>query len=202
MSRSIRVLASVGLTLAALALGEPRASAGDSAQGFVQTRHTQVAALLRQTPSVQRDKQIATVLDGMMDYDDLARRSLANHWGDINDTQRKDFAEILKRLVQRNYEKSLKSILQYKLEYLGEDPESEGVTVHTRASSTTDQRDEPVAIDYRLTEANGTWKVLDIVTEGSSLVNNYKNQFHHIIQKDGFDTLVKRMKEKLAKGQA
>ena len=95
--------------------------------------------------------------------------------------QRKDFAEILKRLVQRNYEKSLKSILQYKLEYLGEDPESEGVTVHTRASSTTDQRDEPVAIDYRLTEANGTWKVLDIVTEGSSLVNNYKKPVspHH-----------------------
>jgi phospholipid transport system substrate-binding protein len=40
------------------------------------------------------------------------------------------------------------------------------------------------------------------VTEGSSLVNNYKNQFHRIIQKDGYDALVKRMKDKLAKGQA
>jgi phospholipid transport system substrate-binding protein len=39
------------------------------------------------------------------------------------------------------------------------------------------------------------------VTEGSSLVNNYKNQFHRIIQKDGYDTLIKRMKDKLAKGQ-
>ena len=46
------------------------------------------------------------------------------------------------------------------------------------------------------------WKVIDIVTEGSSLVNNYKNQFHRIIQKDGYEALIKRMKDKLAKNQS
>ena len=44
--------------------------------------------------------------------------------------------------------------------------------------------------------------MIDIVTEGSSLVNNYKSQFHRAIQKDGFEALLKRMKDKLAKGQA
>jgi phospholipid transport system substrate-binding protein len=201
MSRWIRTLASIGITLAALAALEPQALA-DSAQDFIQSRQTQVTALLHQSPGAQRDKQIAGVLDGMIDYQELAKRSLAAHWADITEVQRKDFTEVLKRLVQRNYERSIKGILDYRVEYLGEEPGAEGALVHTRASSTTDQREEPISIDYRVSSpASGTFKVIDVVTEGSSLVSNYKNQFHRVIQKDGFDALMKRMKDKLAKGQ-
>jgi phospholipid transport system substrate-binding protein len=143
------------------------------------------------------------VLDAMIDYEVLAQRSLAAHWDDLTGPQKKDFTDVLKRLVQRNYEKSIKGILDYRVEYLGEEPGNEGALVHTRASSTTDQREEPISIDYRVMSASsGTFKVIDVVTEGSSLVMNYKNQFHRVIQKDGFDALLKRMKDKLAKGQA
>ena len=45
---------------------------------------TQVTALLRQIakcPARQADRQ---VLDGMIDYDELAKRSLATHWADLS----------------------------------------------------------------------------------------------------------------------
>jgi phospholipid transport system substrate-binding protein len=200
MIHSIRKLVLGAGVLASLAIG-PRAFAADSAQDFVQSRQARVTSLLHQSPSSQRDKQIAAVLDGMMDYDELAKRSLATHWNDLSETQRREFTDLLKRLVQRNYERNIRNILDYRVEYLGEDPISDSVVVHTRATSTTDQREEPVAIDYRLAHAGDDWKVLDIVTEGSSLVNNYKNQFHRIITKDGYDALLKRMKDKLAKNQ-
>src|SRR6266542_3341055 len=201
MLARIRVFGSLALVLAALAVWEGRALAGDSAQDFIQSRQSQVTALLRQSPGAQRDKQIATVLDGMIDYGELAKGSLAAHWSELSDAQQKEFTDILKRLVQRNYERNIKNILEYKVEYLGEEPGSEGVVVHTRASSTTNQREEPITIDYRLQQMGGGWRVVDIVTEGSSLVNNYKNQFYRIIQKDGYNALVKKMKDKLAKGQ-
>ena len=200
MFRWIR-LASFALTLAALGLLAPSARAGGSAEEFIQTRQAQVTALLRQGQSAQRDKQVAAVLDGMIGYEELAKRSLAAHWGDLSDAQHKEFADILRRLVQRSYEKNLKNILEYRVEYLGEEPGSEGGIVHTRASSAEKPQEEPITIDYLLLQVGSAWKVVDIVTEGSSLVNNYKNQFHRIIQKDGYDTLVKRMKDKLAKGQ-
>jgi len=199
MSRWTRFV-SFGLTLAALSLA-PMARAGGSAEEFIQTRQAQVTSLLHQGQGAQRDKQISAVLDGMIAYDELAKRSLAAHWGDLSDAQHKEFADILKRLVQRSYEKNLKNILEYKVEYLGEEPGSEGVVVHTRASSPDKPQEEPITLDYLLMQNNAAWKVIDIVTEGSSLVNNYKNQFHRIIQKDGYETLVKRMKDKLAKGQ-
>ena len=202
MSRSIRKLTLFGVgLLASLAIG-PRAFAAQSAQDFVQSKQAQVTSLLHQAASSQRDKQVSAVLDGMMEYDELAKRSLAAHWGELSETQHREFTEVLRKLVQRNYERNIKNILDYRVDYLGEDPGADSVLVRTRATSKTNVREDPVAIDYKLARVGDEWKVVDIVTEGSSLVNNYKNQFHRIIQKDGYEALIKRMKDKLAKQAA
>src|SRR5262249_31344529 len=73
----------VGL-LVSLAVGPRAAHATESAQDFVQSKQATVTTLLHQSPSSQRDKQISAVLDGMMDYDELAKRSLASHWNDLS----------------------------------------------------------------------------------------------------------------------
>jgi phospholipid transport system substrate-binding protein len=201
MLNRIRLLVSLGAIALATSLTAP-AHAAESAQDFIQMRQAQVTQLVRQAPGSQRDKQVATVLDGMIDYDELAKRSLAGHWADLSDAQRKEFTDVLRTLVRRNYERNIKNILDYRVEYLGEEPGTAGVIVHSRASSASNSREEPISIDYQLMKMSSGWRVVDVVTEGSSLVNNYRNQFHRVIQKDGYETLVRRMKEKLAKGQA
>jgi phospholipid transport system substrate-binding protein len=200
MLARIRTLVSLG-ALALATTFTVTANAAESAQDFVQTRQTQVTQLVRQAPGSQRDKQVATVLDAMIEYDELAKRSLAGHWGDLSDAQHKEFTEILRGLVRRNYERNIKNIVDYRVEYLGEESGGEGVVVKSRASSASNRREEPISIDYQLMKIGGGWRVVDVVTEGSSLVNNYKSQFHRIIQKDGFDALVRKMKDKLAKGE-
>jgi phospholipid transport system substrate-binding protein len=201
MLNRIRLLVSLGAIAVATSLTAP-AHAAESAQDFIQMRQAQVTQLVRQAPGSQRDKQVAAVLDGMIDYDELAKRSLAGHWADLSDAQRKEFTDVLRTLVRRNYERNIKNILDYRVEYLGEEPGAAGVIVHSRASSASNSREEPISIDYQLMKMSSGWRVVDVVTEGSSLVNNYRNQFHRVIQKDGYETLVRRMKEKLAKGQA
>ncbi len=200
MIARLRAFVSLGAVVLATTLAAP-ANAAESAQDFIQSRQTQVAQLVRQAPGAQRDKQVTALLDGMIDYETLAQRSLAAHWGELSPAQHKEFTDILRTLVRRNYERNIKNILDYRVEYLGEEPGSEGVVVHSRASSASDKREEPVSIDYQLTKTSNSWRVVDVVTEGSSLVNNYRNQFHRIIQKDGYEALVRKMKDKLAKGQ-
>jgi phospholipid transport system substrate-binding protein len=196
----LRAFVSLGALVLATSLAAP-ANAAESAQDFIQSRQTQVTQLVRQAPGAQRDKQVTALLDGMIDYETLAQRSLASHWGDLSEAQHKEFTDILRTLVRRNYERNIKNILDYRVEYLGEEPGSEGVVVHSRASSSSDKREEPVSIDYQLMKTSNGWRVVDVVTEGSSLVNNYRNQFHRVIQKDGYEALVRKMKDKLAKGQ-
>ena len=199
MFARLRTFASLGALVVATTLASA-AHAAESAQDFIRSRQSQVTQLVKQAPGSQRDKQVAAVLDAMIDYDELAKRSLAGHWGDLADAQKKEFTEVLRTLVRRNYEKNIKNIVDYRVDYLGEESATQGVVVKSRASSSDNKREEPISIDYELMKMGGGWRVVDVVTEGSSLVNNYKNQFHRVIQKDGFEALIRRMKDKLAKG--
>ncbi|MEM1009323.1 MAG: ABC transporter substrate-binding protein, partial [Myxococcota bacterium] len=55
-----------------------------------------------------------------------------------------------------------------------------------------------VRIDWIFGKAEqGSWKVLDIVTNDNSLVETYQEQFDKIIQKHSFDELLKRIKKKV-----
>ena len=196
-AKKLTVLAlAAALTLTALPGG---AFAGVSAQEFIQDRQAKVTDLLKKPASSARDEQIAAVLDGMLDYDRLAREALSQHWANLEESQRKEFTELLKKLVQRNYERNIKNIQGYSVEYLGETAaDGSAVIVRTRAASKKNRREPPVEIDYRLEQVGDEWRVCDIVTEGSSLVRNYRSQFNRIIKKDGYDALVKRLQEKIA----
>jgi phospholipid transport system substrate-binding protein len=200
MVRARRILLCIAFVAAATFGGSGAGRADDGAKGFIMQRQTQVTNLLHLPESPQREKRVGQVLDSMIDYDDLAKRSMAGHWDELNAAQKKEFTGLLKQLVQRSYERNIKGILDWNVEYLDEEKAPPGVTVHSRATSKNNPREEPVTIDYRITNESESYRVYDIVTEGSSLVNNYKNQFGRIMQKDGYDALIKRMKTKIGQG--
>jgi phospholipid transport system substrate-binding protein len=188
------------LVLAAtLALAPALALAGE-AQTLVQSRHTEMLGMLKKPASTERDKQVATVLAGLFDYDAMAEASMAKHWAGLSAEQKAEFKGLLKQLIQKNLEKSVKNTLNYNVSFLGEEPSTGGVTVKTRAASKANAREEPVEIGYTLHQTSGAWRAYDVWTEGSSMVSNYKNQFNRIIAKEGYAALIKRMKTKLSSG--
>jgi phospholipid transport system substrate-binding protein len=199
MTSILRTLASTLVLGAALAFASP-AFAGE-AQDLVQARRSAVAALLKSPPSADRDQKVAATLSSLFDYDTMAERSLGKSWADLNDDQKAEFKSVLKQLIQRNIEKNVKTTMNYDVEFLGEEQSAKGMVVKTKATSKTNQREEPLSIDYVMHKTDGGMRSTDIVTEGSSLVNSYRSQFTKIIAKDGFATLIKKMKAKLASGR-
>lgn len=196
MNRAVRsVLAFVSLfTLAALAHAGPAAET-------VTARRNEVVAKMKEAASKERDQKVAAIMGQMFDFDAMGKASLGKEWAGLNDEQRAEFLSLLKQLVQKSIEKNVRSTMSYDLELLGEESADAGTLVKTKATNKKNGREEPVAIDYLLHEISGGWRVKDIVTEGSSMVGNYKSQFVRIIKKDGFDALTKKMKDKLKKGE-
>ena len=123
-------------------LSSPGARA-DSAQGFIQTRQTQVTALLHQIargPARQTDRRHSRRHDGLRGAGQaLARDPLGRHVRNaaqgLHRHSRAPGSAQLRAQYQRH------SRLQRRLPRRG--PRAEGALVHTRASSTTDQREEP-----------------------------------------------------------
>jgi phospholipid transport system substrate-binding protein len=200
-----------GLLVLVLSLWTALAMADDGAQTYLEAQHQKVSALLRQAASPSRDGQISAVLDGMIDYGELARRtfglpcpatvpSCTNHWAELTDAQKAEVTGLLQKLVGKNYQKNLVKTLDYDISYKG-NSEAGGITrVRTEATSKVNPRDPAIQIDYLIAGKAGSYKVIDIVTEGSSLTKNYYDQFHRMLTtpEQGYAYIVKKLNDKIA----
>lgn len=196
MNRAVRS-ALAFVTFFALAASAHAGPAADT----VTARRNEVVAKLKESASKDRDQKVAAIMGQMFDFDAMGKASLGKEWAGLNDDQRTEFLGLLKQLVQKSIEKNVRSTMNYDVEMLGEDGVDGGTLVKTKATNKKNGREEPVGIDYLLHENGEGWRVKDVVTEGSSMVGNYKSQFVRIIKKDGFDALTKKMKDKLKKGE-
>ena len=86
--------------------------------------------------------------------------------------------------------------------YKGTEKGKDGDVVRTVATSTKDAREEPMSIDYVVRSQTAGQRIVDVVTEGSSMVANYRSSFARIMKKGGFPEVLKRMRKKVASGSS
>ena len=149
----------------------------------------------------ERRTQIRQAVLQRFGFEEMAQRSMGQHWRTLTPQQRQEFVELFTDLLERSY---MARIENYKagpqgVRYPKEDIDGDRAVVHTEILN---ERDLSVMVDYNLLHKDGDWKVYDIVIEGVSLVNNYRIQFNTIILKDSYAGLVKQMRTKLAQEQA
>jgi phospholipid transport system substrate-binding protein len=59
-----------------------------------------------------------------------------------------------------------------------------------------------IEIDYRLRESDGAWRVIDVIIERVSLIQNFKSQVQDIISAKGIESLIEILRAKNAKEAA
>lgn len=180
-------------------------AAQGSAQTYLERRHQEVNRILRQDANTdaarrRRTRRLTRILNGLLDYAALAEAALGDHWSERSVEEREHFVALLRQLVERNYENNLERILEYEVSYDDEQRRGEHTLVTTTARSRTQRRQPPVEIEYTLRRTSGQWRVVDVRTEGVSMVDNYRNQFNRIIDRDGWAELIARMERRLEEG--
>lgn len=174
------------------------ALANEGAEAALKAKQSELTAQLKKGKAAD-GKKMDQIFDELLDYDALAKDSLGSHWDERSDAEKKEFQDVLKRLVKNAYRKNLKKTLDYEVTYEGVNEAKKGVLVKTVAKNKSNARQEPVHIDYAMHKLDGRWVVGNIVTEGASLVGNYRSQFGRVIKKNGFAELMRRMKKKADK---
>lgn len=196
----MKKILSLGSLVVALAVSPCLLAGTDAPLDFVKARQTELSSLVRKGNAPENQKKIESVFDAILDYDALAQGSLRGNWDERTPAERREFQDVLKQLVQRAYRRNLDRTLDYDVTFDGAVPQASDVVVRTTAQNRKNSREEPISIDYSIHKVSGAWRIDDIVTEGSSLVANYQQQFNRIIKKDGFPELMRRMKKRLASG--
>ncbi len=195
MRRAGRWAAVTGVVLLGISLGVQAVGAAEPIESIRSTTDQVIDVLkdpdLKSKPEI-RDKRIWSIVSERFDFEEMARRSLALHWRDRSVEERKEFVELFGHLLQKSYSGKLDQYTDEKVEYLGQEVEGPRAEVRSKILS----KGMEISIDYRLMEKSSSWMVYDVVIEGVSLVNNYRNQFNRIVVSSGYKELVKRLREK------
>lgn len=176
----------------------PLAAAGE-AQDYVKARHDELTSVLRQPASPTRAARIASMLDGMLDFDSIAKQALGSNADGRTEAELREYQDVLTRIIKRNYQRNIQKTLRYTLSYTGEDAANDGAVVHTKVEHTKANGEvEIISIDYLLHQKDGRWMIYNVITEESGMVNNYRNSFNKTIRKDGWNGFMGKLRRKLA----
>ncbi|NIQ39799.1 MAG: ABC transporter substrate-binding protein [Proteobacteria bacterium] len=142
----------------------------------------------------ERRKLIRKAVDERFDWEEMARRSLAIHWAQRTDEERREFVSLFSDLLERTYMDKVDDYSGERVFYEKETVDGDYGVVDVRIITNTDTE---IPAEYRVRKKENGWLIYDISINGVSLVNNYRTQFNSIILRSSYQNLVKKLKAKL-----
>src|SRR5215510_3768816 len=105
----------------------------------------------------ERLAQIRQAVLQRFGFEEMAQRSMGQHWRTLTPQQRQEFVELFTDLLERSY---INRIANYEagpqgVRYPKEDINDDQAIVHTEIKS---ERDLPIMVDYHLLHKDGDWK--------------------------------------------
>jgi phospholipid transport system substrate-binding protein len=145
-------------------------------------------------PSAERVRaEIRRIATDLFDFDEIARRALSRHWANRTRAEQTEFTALFTDLLERSYVGKIESYSGEKIVYTGEVMDGDYATVRSRIVT---RRRTDTALDYRLHQIEGRWKVYDVLIDGVSFVSTYRSEFNRVIQSSSYDELVERLRKK------
>ena len=197
-----------GALLMSAAQSDAENARGESAQGALQSdagayEVVQTAAQnMLQALDANRDayrkdpSKVGQLVDKYLlphfDTEFAARLVLGQHWRSATPEQRQRFIDAFYHSVLTNYGNALVDFTADKLKVYptNVDPNSTRATVRTEVKRSTGDR---VAVNYYLHKTPEGWKAWDVVIDGISYVNSYREDFGAQIDQQGIDAVINRL---------
>jgi len=120
---------------------------------------------------------VSSEFSRMFDRDYAARQVLGRHARGADDADVKLFADALADNLMQRYGSSLLDFnTQLRVRVKSETALPRGLGVRV-SSEMLRSGGEPIPVDYLMRQSGGTWKVFDVMVEGVSFVQTFRQQF-------------------------
>lgn len=135
------------------------------------------------------------VLTPHIDIYRISYLALGKHWKLASEPQKQQFQKAFKTLIMRTYTRTFLEYADWSIRYLPlsmKDDKTKAI-VRTEVIQTSAA---PLPVSYRMKLNDGNWQVYDVITDGVSLVTNYRTSFKNEIRRDGsIDSIIARLNE-------
>jgi len=168
-------------------------AAQGGATDALKERDAEIRAALpeRGEPTPEARKKIESIITRTVDLEGMLQQALGARWKETAPKQRQRLVAAFEKRFRNLSGKELDSYRSTQVEYLPEKEEGGAVTVPTKVVV----QGEPTEIAYAMKQEKGGWRIVDIVVDGVSTVQNYRSSFNRVIQKEGVEGLIKRLEK-------
>ena len=148
----------------------------------------------RGLPREQQFDRFLAVAQERFDFDEMSKRVLGPQWGKLTAEQKALFHERFSRLLGYTYMDKIDTYNGEPIDYLEPRIKNDRAEVRTSIKFADGNT---AAISYIMQLKGEGWMAYDLVVENISLVRNYMEQLRSILQKNGFDGLIKQIDDKI-----
>ncbi|MBI5618089.1 MAG: ABC transporter substrate-binding protein [Gammaproteobacteria bacterium] len=189
--RKSRAAVFAGLIMAA-ALAVAAAAAPTEA---VRTTTDRILGVLKspQGSRAQKWKDIGAIIDSRFDFRSMSQSILATNWRTATPAEKKQFVDFFSQYLEDTYRTKIEAYTNQRIEYVKESVQGDRAVVETLIVTDTAK----IPVTYKLKLNDGEWFGYDVVIEGVSLINTYRDMFNAIIKAEGMDGLFSDMQRSI-----
>ena len=157
----------------------------------------QVLSILKNN-TLDRDQkwlEIGKIIDDRFDFRSMSQSILATNWKRAAPEEREKFVEYFSQYIEETYRDKIEAYDNQEIKFV--DEKIYGKRALVKMLIVTESTEIP--IDFRVKNNDGEWFSYDVVIEGVSLVNNYRNTFAAIVKNEGMDGLLLDIRRRVEK---
>jgi phospholipid transport system substrate-binding protein len=146
------------------------------------------------TDDDMRDR-ISVLMEGFVDFPEFGQLALGKYWDTLSEKQRGEYLDEFKKLLKRTYLRRFTRGQDFNFSYRSGCSLNAGGD-RMQVQTTIKSGETEVDVDYRFHKKADRWQVYDLVVDEVSVMRNYRTNFVRILKNEGFEALLKKMREK------
>ena len=165
----------------------------------VETLHVALLGVMKNAEELGypgRCERLAPVLQELYDIPFMAEKSVGRYWKTTSEGERQHLLETFTEFMTANYAGNFDGYSGQSFETLGEEQSTHGtMLVRTRL---VEPDGEATQLNYRLRPVDGEWKIIDVYLNGTvSELALRRSEYSSLIQREGFDSLLVALNQKI-----
>jgi phospholipid transport system substrate-binding protein len=169
----------------------------DDAKVTVENLHAELLAAMRRAPELGyrgRYDLLYPTVNAAFDFETIGRIVTGAAWKTANEAQKAEFKAVFSTLSVATYATNFSGYNGEKFVTLGSEPKRNAIIVKTHLVKTDGEK---ISLNYMLREHNDMWLIVNVIAQGVSDLSLKRAEYSAVIQSEGFDSLTKRLGEKV-----
>lgn len=143
----------------------------------------------------QQDDRLRALVNGIFDYETHARESFGRYWDQLGERDRAEAVRLVATLLERSSTEKVREYRADRIQYVSESIDAANPALATVMTRVARGR-EHWEIGYRMRLGRGGWRIVDVLPEGASSIENNRAAFYKEIRAGGVEALLAKLRKK------